>query len=68
MLKRYRAVAEEMVCGGVPHADIDAAMRRFGYAMGPFEMQDLAGLDIAFFHREPAAQEVSLFQRHWAIC
>lgn len=43
-----------MLRDGVAIADIDAAMRVFGYAMGPFEMQDMAGLDISFLHREAA--------------
>ncbi|SFP66511.1 3-hydroxyacyl-CoA dehydrogenase NAD-binding domain-containing protein [Tranquillimonas alkanivorans] len=54
ILKRYRAAAEELVRQGVPVAEIDAAMRDFGLAMGPFQMQDLAGLDIAFLQREAA--------------
>ncbi len=54
ILKRYRTEAEAMVISGVPHADIDAALRGFGYAMGPFEMQDLAGLDISYMNREAA--------------
>ncbi|TWI38768.1 3-hydroxyacyl-CoA dehydrogenase NAD-binding domain-containing protein [Mesorhizobium tianshanense] len=54
ILKRYRADAEAMLSEGVAIADIDAAMRGFGYAMGPFEMQDMAGLDISFMHREAA--------------
>ncbi|NTT87647.1 3-hydroxyacyl-CoA dehydrogenase NAD-binding domain-containing protein [Tabrizicola fusiformis] len=54
ILKHYRAEAEALLREGVPHAAIDAAMRGFGYAMGPFEMQDMAGLDIAFLHREAA--------------
>lgn len=54
ILKRSRAEAEAMLLAGVPHADIDAAMRGFGYAMGPFEMQDMAGLDISFMNREAA--------------
>ena len=29
-------------------------MREFGFAMGPFEAQDLGGLDIAFLQREGA--------------
>jgi 3-hydroxyacyl-CoA dehydrogenase len=29
-------------------------MRAYGYAMGPFEMQDMAGLDISFMNREAA--------------
>jgi 3-hydroxyacyl-CoA dehydrogenase len=54
ILKRSRAEAEAMLLAGVPHADIDSAMRGFGYAMGPFEMQDMAGLDISFMNREAA--------------
>lgn len=54
ILRRYRAEAEAMLRDGVSVADIDAAMRGFGYAMGPFEMQDMAGLDISFLYREAA--------------
>ncbi len=54
ILRRYRQEAEEMVLYGVSCAQIDAALRGFGYAMGPFEMQDLAGLDISWLHREAA--------------
>jgi 3-hydroxyacyl-CoA dehydrogenase len=43
-----------MLRNGVSFAQIDAAMRGFGYAMGPFEMQDLAGLDISYMAREAA--------------
>jgi len=61
ILKRYRAAAEALVRKGVPIAEIDAAMRGYGFAMGPFEAQDLGGLDIAFLQREgarAAGQEV----------
>ena len=54
ILKRYRAAAEDLVRRGVAVADVDAAMRGFGFAMGPFEAQDLGGLDIAFLQREAA--------------
>jgi 3-hydroxyacyl-CoA dehydrogenase len=54
ILQRYRRDAELLVRQGVPIAAIDAAMRAHGLAMGPFEAQDLAGLDIAFLHREAA--------------
>lgn len=54
ILKRYRSEAENMLRNGVLHMEIDAAMRGFGFAMGPFEMQDMAGLDISFMHREAA--------------
>ncbi|WP_112873890.1 3-hydroxyacyl-CoA dehydrogenase NAD-binding domain-containing protein [Paracoccus endophyticus] len=56
ILKRYRAAAEALVRRGVPIAEIDAAMRGHGMAMGPFEAQDLGGLDIAFLQREGARQ------------
>jgi len=54
ILKRYRAAAEALLRQGVAIAEIDAAMRGYGFAMGPFEAQDLGGLDIAFLQREGA--------------
>jgi 3-hydroxyacyl-CoA dehydrogenase len=54
ILKRYRAEAETLVRQGTPIAAIDAAMRAHGFAMGPFEAQDLGGLDIAYLQREGA--------------
>lgn len=54
ILKRYRAAAEALVREGTPIAEIDAAMRGYGFAMGPFEAQDMGGLDIAFLQREGA--------------
>ncbi|MBP8929884.1 MAG: enoyl-CoA hydratase/isomerase family protein [Paracoccus sp.] len=54
IIKRYRAEAETLLREGQAPAGIDAAMRGFGFAMGPFEMQDMAGLDIAFRIREAA--------------
>lgn len=54
ILKRYRAAAEDLVRRGISIAEIDAAMRDYGFAMGPFEAQDLGGLDIAFAQREAA--------------
>ncbi|WP_146038791.1 3-hydroxyacyl-CoA dehydrogenase family protein, partial [Paracoccus sp. SY] len=54
ILKRYRAGAEALVGQGIPIAEIDAAMRGYGFAMGPFEAQDLGGLDIAHLQREGA--------------
>ncbi|SIQ60659.1 short chain enoyl-CoA hydratase /3-hydroxyacyl-CoA dehydrogenase [Paracoccus thiocyanatus] len=54
ILKRYRTAAEALVRQGVAIAEIDAAMRGHGFAMGPFEAQDLGGLDIAYLQREGA--------------
>lgn len=53
----YRAAAETLLRQGVGIAEIDAAMRGYGFAMGPFEAQDLGGLDIAFLQREGARRE-----------
>ena len=54
ILKRARAEAETLLRQGASPAQIDGAMRAYGYAMGPFEMQDMAGLDISFMNREAA--------------
>ncbi|KTQ96315.1 3-hydroxyacyl-CoA dehydrogenase [Aureimonas ureilytica] len=54
ILKRYRAAAEDLLRRGCGVAEVDAAMRAFGFAMGPFEAQDMGGLDIAFLQREGA--------------
>ncbi|MDT0682210.1 3-hydroxyacyl-CoA dehydrogenase NAD-binding domain-containing protein [Roseicyclus sp. F158] len=56
ILKRYRAEAEALVEQGVPIAEVDAAMRGFGMKMGPFEAQDLGGLDIAAAQRNAARE------------
>lgn len=54
ILKRTRAETGAMLAQGVHYATIDRALRGFGQAMGPFEMQDMAGLDISFLQREAA--------------
>ncbi|MFN3844545.1 MAG: 3-hydroxyacyl-CoA dehydrogenase NAD-binding domain-containing protein [Paracoccaceae bacterium] len=54
ILMRYRAEAERLVRQGVAIAMVDKAMRDYGFAMGPFEAQDLGGLDIAYLQREGA--------------
>lgn len=51
VLAAYRRAAEYMLAdGALPH-EIDAAMRGFGMAMGPFEAQDMSGLQIALANR-----------------
>ena len=51
ILSAYRRAAEYILAdGALPH-EIDAAMRAFGMAMGPFEAQDLSGLQIAHANR-----------------
>ena len=56
ILKVTRAQAERLLLSGATPAMVDAAMRAFGLPMGPFEAQDLGGLDIAAFQRKAARQ------------
>lgn len=48
---RYREAADTVFMDGSTPWDVDNAMVDFGYAMGPYETQDLSGLDIAFATR-----------------
>ena len=66
----YRREAEFLVeDGALPH-EIDAAMEAYGFAMGPFAVFDLAGLEIAWARRkrqaatrDPAARYVDIADR-----
>ncbi len=52
ILGAYRAVQEILLeDGGLPH-EMDAALESFGFAMGPWAVADLAGLDIGRARRE----------------
>lgn len=55
MLAAYRREAEYLLAdGALPH-EVDAAMRAEGMPMGPFELQDLTGLQIAWANRKRQA-------------
>ena len=52
ILGAYRAVQEILLeNGGLPH-EMDVALESFGFAMGPWAVADLAGLDIGRARRE----------------
>ena len=51
ILARTREVADGLLLDGALPWEIDAAMLKFGYAMGPYQTQDMSGLDIAFANR-----------------
>jgi len=55
ILANYRKQCDYMLEDGASPQDIDTAMRNFGMAMGPFEMQDMAGLDIGWANRKRLA-------------
>ena len=52
ILATYRDAADHMVMEGASPYDIDAALEGFGFAMGPFAVADLAGLDIGWAVRK----------------
>lgn len=56
ILKVYRRAAEGLLLRGLRPETVDAALRAFGMPMGPFEMQDFAGLDIAAAQRAAARE------------
>lgn len=48
MLARRQAEAERIILEGAAPARVDQVLYDFGFPMGPFAMQDLAGLDIGW--------------------
>ncbi|WP_421708766.1 3-hydroxyacyl-CoA dehydrogenase NAD-binding domain-containing protein [Algihabitans sp.] len=55
ILSTYRAAADHMVLDGASPYQIDRALVAFGFAMGPFAVSDLAGLDIGYATRKRKA-------------
>ncbi len=57
MLFAYRRQADQLLLEGALPEQIDAALQRFGFRMGPFAVADLAGLDIGRAVRQRLAAE-----------
>jgi 3-hydroxyacyl-CoA dehydrogenase len=55
ILAVYRQAADHMMEDGASPYQIDAAVREFGYPMGPFQVADLAGGDIGWATRKRRA-------------
>ncbi|MEM9639065.1 MAG: 3-hydroxyacyl-CoA dehydrogenase NAD-binding domain-containing protein, partial [Pseudomonadota bacterium] len=55
IMRAYRMAADHMVLDGASPFEIDEAVTAFGFAMGPFAVSDLAGLDIAWAMRKRLA-------------
>ena len=51
MLRVFRREAQLMIEEGATPKQVDTALEDFGMAMGPFAVQDLAGIDIAMSSR-----------------
>jgi 3-hydroxyacyl-CoA dehydrogenase len=57
MIEQYSRQALFMVDEGASPAEVDGAIEKFGFAMGPFRMSDLAGNDIGWHIRKRRAIE-----------
>jgi 3-hydroxyacyl-CoA dehydrogenase len=57
MIARYGSAATQLLVDGATPQQVDGALQRFGLAMGPFRMGDLAGLDIGWAGRKRRALE-----------
>jgi 3-hydroxyacyl-CoA dehydrogenase len=68
-LAAYMLAAEEIYREGTPAADIDQAMRETIFPVGPFELGDQAGLDIAagMFDTIAAAGKLPFEPLVWAL-
>jgi 3-hydroxyacyl-CoA dehydrogenase len=55
ILAHFRKSADYLMIDGASPQQIDRALEGFGFAMGPFAMADLAGLDIGWANRKRLA-------------
>ncbi len=55
MLSAYRTAADHMVLDGASPYQVDRAIAGFGFPMGPYQVGDLAGLDIGYATRQRKA-------------
>ena len=63
ILAHYRRVVDYMYMDGAGFEQIDKALVDFGFAMGPFAVSDLAGLDIGWATRKRLAKTRSNRER-----
>ena len=68
MLSHYRTAADHMLLDGASPYQIDKALTAYGFAMGPYAVADLAGLDIGFATRQRKAADRHPRERYptWA--
>jgi 3-hydroxyacyl-CoA dehydrogenase len=63
----YRRHAEYLLEDGASPAEIDEAVRAYGFAMGPFAVSDMSGLDIAWAMRKRRASTRDPSERYVRI-
>jgi len=57
MIARYGQAAHDVLLAGASPEQVDQALEKFGMAMGPFRMFDLAGLDVGWAWRKRLQEE-----------
>lgn len=67
IMSAYRRACDHMLEDGALPWSIDAAMRDFGFPMGIYEMQDMAGLDISWAMRKRQAATRDPDERYVAL-
>ncbi len=67
ILAVYRQCADYMMLDGASPYQIDSAVRAFGFPMGPYQVSDLAGLDIGWATRKRRAATRDPKERYVAI-
>ncbi len=67
MLAAYRRQGDYLLADGATPQQIDAAMRAYGLPMGPYELQDLTGLQIGWANRKRQAPTRAATERYVSI-
>lgn len=67
MLAAYRRQADYLLADGALPQEIDAAMTGFGMPLGPYALQDLTGLQIAWANRKREASSRDPAERYVPI-
>lgn len=64
LLNSYRKQSDYLMEDGASPYEIDRVLEGFGFAMGPFKVADLAGLDIGWANRKRGAVNRDPRERH----
>ncbi|MGR3468466.1 MAG: 3-hydroxyacyl-CoA dehydrogenase NAD-binding domain-containing protein [Shimia sp.] len=64
ILTAYRTAADHLLEDGASPYAIDAALRGFGFKLGPYQVLDLAGLDISWRMRQRRAAQRTPAERY----
>lgn len=67
MLAAYRRQSDYLLADGATPWQVDAAMRSYGIPMGPYELQDLTGLQIGWSNRKRLAPTRTPSERYITV-